>query len=71
MKKNKKKELMFQVSSAAHDLRTPLTVIRGNAEFLQSTKQTPQVMECLKDLEQASIQLNEYFNHFIQYSKLL
>ena len=68
MKKNKK-ELMFQVSSAAHDLRTPLTVIRGNAEFLQSTEQTPQVMECLKDLEQASIQLNDYFNHFIQYSK--
>ena len=67
--KEQKKELMFQVSSAAHDLRTPLTVIRGNAEFLQSTKQTPQVMECLKDLEQASIQLNEYFDHFIQYSK--
>lgn len=67
--KEQKKELMFQVSSAAHDLRTPLTVIRGNAEFLQSTKQTPQVMECLKDLEQASIQLNDYFNHFIQYSK--
>ena len=67
--KEQKKELMFQVSSAAHDLRTPLTVIRGNAEFLQSTKQTPQVMGCLKDLEQASIQLNEYFDHFIQYSK--
>ena len=67
--KEQKKELMFQVSSAAHDLRTPLTVIRGNTEFLQSTKQTPQVMECLKDLEQASIQLNDYFNHFIQYSK--
>ena len=67
--KEQKKELMFQVSSAAHDLRTPLTVIRGNAEFLQSTKQTPQTMECLKDLEQASIQLNDYFNHFIQYSK--
>ena len=67
--KEQKKELMFQVSSAAHDLRTPLTVIRGNAEFLQSIKQTPQVMGCLKDLEQASIQLNEYFDHFIQYSK--
>ena len=67
--KEQKKELMFQVSSAAHDLRTPLTVIRGNAEFLQSTKQTPKVMECLKDLEQASIQLNEYFDHFIQFSK--
>ena len=67
--KEQKKELMFQVSSAAHDLRSPLTVIRGNAEFLQSTEQTPQVMECLKDLEQASIQLNDYFNHFIQYSK--
>lgn len=67
--KEQKKELMFQVSSAAHDLRSPLTVIRGNAEFLQSTEQTPQAMECLKDLEQASIQLNDYFNHFIQYSK--
>ena len=67
--KEQKKELMFQVSSAAHDLRSPLTVIRGNAEFLQSTKQTPQTVECLKDLEQASIQLNDYFNHFIQYSK--
>ena len=68
--KEQKKELMFQVSSAAHDLRTPLTVIRGNAEFLQSTtEQTPQVIECLKDLEQASIQLNDYFNHFIQYSR--
>ena len=67
--KDQKKELMFQVSSAAHDLRSPLTVIRGNAELLQSTEQTPQTMECLKDLEQASIQLNDYFNHFIQYSK--
>lgn len=67
--KDQKKELMFQVSSAAHDLRSPLTVIRGNAEFLQSIEQTPQTMECLKDLEQASIQLNDYFNHFIQYSK--
>lgn len=67
--KDQKKELMFQVSSAAHDLRSPLTVIRGNAEFLQSTEQTPQAKECLKDLEQASIQLNDYFNHFIQYSK--
>ena len=69
LEKEQKKELMFQVSSAAHDLRSPLTVIRGNAEFLQSTEQTPQTMECLKDLEQASIQLNDYFNHFIQYSK--
>ena len=67
--KEQKKELMFQVSSAAHDLRSPLTVIRGNAELLQSTEQTPQTMVCLKDLEQASIQLNDYFNHFIQYSK--
>ena len=67
--KDQKKELMFQVSTAAHDLRSPLTVIRGNAEFLQSTEQTPQAMECLKDLEQASIQLNDYLNHFIQYSK--
>ena len=34
--KQQKQELMFQVSAAAHDLKTPLTVIQGNAQFLQS-----------------------------------
>ncbi|WP_265456682.1 sensor histidine kinase [Enterococcus sp. HY326] len=67
--KQQKQELMFQVSAAAHDLKTPLTVIKGNAEFLQASETTLQEKQCLSDIEGASIRLNDYFEQFIQYSK--
>ena len=31
--KQQKEDLMFQVSAVSHDLKTPLTIIKGNAEF--------------------------------------
>ena len=67
--KEQKKELMFQVSAAAHDLKTPLTVIQGNAQFLQTMDITGNVGQCLGDIELASQQLNRYFNQLINYSK--
>lgn len=67
--KEQKKELMFQVSAAAHDLKTPLTVIQGNAQFLQSMNITGNIGQCLGDIELASQQLNRYFNQLINYSK--
>lgn len=67
--KEQKKELMFQVSAAAHDLKTPLTVIQGNAQFLQSMDITGNIGQCLGDIELASRQLNRYFNQLINYSK--
>ena len=67
--KEQKKELMFQVSAAAHDLKTPLTVIQGNAQFLQSMDITGNIGQCLGDIELASQQLNRYFNQLINYSK--
>lgn len=67
--KQQKKELMFQVSAAAHDLKTPLTVIQGNAQFLQSMDITGNIGQCLADIELASQQLNRYFNQLINYSK--
>lgn len=67
--KQQKQELMFQVSAAAHDLKTPLTVIRGNSEYLQTLDTAPQMNLCLQDIETASLQLDDYFNQFIQYSK--
>lgn len=67
--KKQKKELMFQVSAAAHDLKTPLTVIRGNSEYLQTLDLSSQVNICLEDIETSSQQLDDYFNQFIQYSK--
>ena len=67
--KEQKKELMFQVSAAAHDLKTPLTIIQGNAQFLQSMNITGNIGQCLGDIELASQQLNRYFNQLINYSK--
>ena len=67
--KQQKKELMFQVSAAAHDLKTPLTIIQGNAQFLQSMDITGNIGQCLGDIELASKQLNKYFNQLINYSK--
>ena len=67
--KQQKKELMFQVSAAAHDLKTPLTIIQGNAQFLKSLEITGNIGQCLGDIELASQQLNKYFNQLINYSK--
>ena len=67
--KKQKQELMFRVSSAAHDLKTPLTIISGNAEYLQTFDLFPELTQCLLDIESSSQQLDSYFNQFIQYSK--
>ena len=67
--KKQKQELMFRVSSAAHDLKTPLTIISGNAEYLQTFDLSPELTQCLLDIESSSQQLDNYFNQFIQYSK--
>lgn len=67
--KKQKQELMFRVSSAAHDLKTPITIISGNAEYLQTFDLSPELTQCLLDIESSSKQLDSYFNQFIQYSK--
>ena len=67
--KKQKQELMFRVSSAAHDLKTPITIISGNAEYLQTFNLSPELTQCLLDIESSSQQLDNYFNQFIQYSK--
>lgn len=67
--KKQKQELMFRVSAAAHDLKTPLTIISGNAEYLQTFDLSPELTQCLLDIESSSQQLDTYFNQFIQYSK--
>ena len=60
---------MFQVSAASHDLKTPLTIIKGNAEFLHTSTKDEQSKECLADIVRASQRLLDYFNQLIHYSK--
>ena len=67
--KQQKEDLMFQVSAASHDLKTPLTIIKGNAEFLHTSTKDEQTKECLADIVHASQRLLDYFNQLIHYSK--
>ncbi|CAM1341129.1 sensor histidine kinase [Tenacibaculum amylolyticum] len=65
-----KKELIANVS---HDLRTPLTVIRGYAETLKMnediiTEQNKK--EFLKIIEQSTLSLSNLVNHLFDYSNL-
>ena len=67
--KQQKEDLMFQVSAVSHDLKTPLTIIKGNAEFLHTSTKDEQSKECLTDIVHASQRLLDYFNQLIHYSK--
>ncbi len=61
MKRSKKRTQRFEISSM-HAIFSPLTVIRGNADFYRANTSNNGIS---KDLEQASIRLNDYFNNFI------
>ncbi|HHD9269588.1 TPA: sensor histidine kinase, partial [Streptococcus pneumoniae] len=69
VEKDQKADILFKVSAMAHDLKTPLTVIKGNSELLQLAPLSGIDVQCLKDIERASNQLNSYFNQLINYSK--
>ncbi|MDO4667771.1 MAG: HAMP domain-containing sensor histidine kinase [Streptococcus sp.] len=67
--KDKRDDVLFKVSTMAHDLKTPLTVIKGNAELLKLGKLSKIEEQCLHDIEKAGIRLENYFNQLISYSK--
>lgn len=67
--KQQKEDLIFQVSAASHDLKIPLTIVKGNAEFLSASAKDDQSKECLSDIVHASKQLLNYVNQLIYYSK--
>lgn len=69
IEKDQKEDILFKVSAMAHDLKTPLTVIKGNSELLQFSPLSGIDFQCLRDIERASNQLDNYFNQLINYSK--
>lgn len=71
IEKHQKEDVLFRVSAMAHDLKTPLTVIKGNSELLQFAELSEVDQQCLKDIERASGQLDNYFNQLINYSRIL
>ncbi|WP_099203871.1 sensor histidine kinase [Scatolibacter rhodanostii] len=59
-----------QMSFLAHDLKTPLTVIRGNAEMLDDTEQTEEQKECTLYIRKNTDQIEQYIQMLIDLSKV-
>lgn len=58
-----------QISALAHDLKTPLTVVRGNAEMLCDTEQTDEQKEYAQYIMKNADQMEQYVQTLIDISK--
>jgi len=59
-----------QISALAHDLKTPLTIIRGNAELLQDTVQDATQKEYNTYILKNTIEIEKFTNELIDLSKM-
>src|SRR5271154_299885 len=61
------------LASAAHDLKTPLAILNGYVELLQSAKLGPindRQREVLKDMQSSGKRLQQFIQDFLTYSAL-
>lgn len=58
-----------QISALAHDLKTPLSIIRGNAELLFDTSLSIEQKECAQYIESSSLQMQDYVQTLIEATK--
>lgn len=58
-----------QISALAHDLKTPLTIIRGNTELLYDTALADDQKECADYIEGSVIQMQDYVETLIDMTK--
>ncbi len=58
-----------QLSALAHDLKTPLTIIRGNTELLFETSLSTEQRECAEYIESSSEQMQLYIRTLIDISR--
>ena len=67
--RQQKEALVFKVSAASHDLKTPLTVIQGNSELLSQSAIEGRYLPHIQDIKIASNHMIEYINRLLLYSK--
>lgn len=58
-----------QISALAHDLKTPLTIIRGNTDLLYDTGLNDEQKECADFIQNSSIQMQKYIQSLIDVTK--
>lgn len=63
------KERRKQISALAHDIKTPLTVVQGNADLLTDTVQTQEQAEYTAFIKESAEQMGQYIRTLIEISK--
>jgi len=58
-----------QIFALAHDIKTPLTVVRGNTDLLLKTSQTENQKEYTTFIEESTHQMEQYIKTLIEISK--
>lgn len=69
--RSEKKDLSFQIAALAHDVKTPLTVIKGNIELLEMTPLNEQQTSFLTSINNSLLVFENYFNAMLNYSRRL
>lgn len=67
--KTMEKERRKQISALAHDIKTPLTVVRGNTDLLLKTNQTEEQKEYTAFIQESTRQMEQYIKTLIEISK--
>lgn len=67
--KQEKKDMIFQVSSLSHDIKTPLTIIKGNIGLIEACDSPEELTECLSYINDGVQQIEEYLDIMVNYSK--
>lgn len=68
---HKEKEFKELIANLSHDLRTPLTAVRGYQQLLEKTELTEEQERMLKCARDNSDELGTLIEHFFEYSYLV
>ncbi|GAB2025327.1 HAMP domain-containing sensor histidine kinase [Lactovum odontotermitis] len=69
--RTEKKDLSFQVAALSHDVKTPLTVLKGNIELLEMTELTVQQHDFVHSMKNSIKTFDNYFGAMVNYTRLL
>lgn len=65
------KQFRDTIANISHDLRTPLTSIKGYVQLLEGTLTRPQQLERIRVIRKHTDELGDLIEHFFEYSCLL
>lgn len=68
--KHQKKDLLYQTSALSHDIKTPLTIIKGNVGMLEYCENKDEERECIESIYSGIDTIENYLDKMIKYSKL-